>query len=72
MAKQALMPLVNTKLATESESMRATEVNAMHIYEENLVFMSAAILQPPFFDIKQPASVQYGAIGFIIGKVLQL
>lgn len=68
--QQALMALINPKTATQSESMRATDVNAMAIYEENLIFMSAAILNSPFFDAKQPAAINYGSVGYIIGHEL--
>ncbi|KAI6243400.1 Neprilysin-1 [Aphelenchoides fujianensis] len=66
-AQQELQQLINPALVTQSESMRSTDVNAMHIWEENLIFMSAALLQSPFFDPAQPAAVNYGSIGFIIG-----
>ncbi|KAI6198498.1 Phosphate-regulating neutral endopeptidase [Aphelenchoides besseyi] len=65
--QQALQQLINPQLATQSESMRSTDVNAMHVWEENLIFMSAAILQSPFLDPAQPAAVNYGSIGFIVG-----
>jgi predicted metalloendopeptidase len=39
----------------------------MHLYLENKIYVSAAILQPPFLDVNQPASVNYGNIGAAIG-----
>ncbi|KAI6217065.1 Phosphate-regulating neutral endopeptidase [Aphelenchoides besseyi] len=65
--QEQLKQLINPQSATQSESMRSSEVNAMHIWEENLIFMSAAILQSPFLDPTQPAAVNYGSIGFIVG-----
>ncbi|KAI6212631.1 Neprilysin-1 [Aphelenchoides besseyi] len=34
-------------------------VNAFHLPNYNTIFISAAILQPPFFDPKQPAAISY-------------
>ena len=42
-------------------------VNAYYDPSMNNINMPAGILQPPFFDIKAPAAVNYGAIGWIIG-----
>jgi hypothetical protein len=43
------------------------EVNAVNLPAMNALNFPAAILQPPYFDPKQPASMNYGAIGAIIG-----
>lgn len=43
------------------------EVNAVNLPAMNALNFPAAILQPPFFDPKRPAAVNYGAIGAIIG-----
>jgi len=42
-------------------------VNAVNLPLQNALNFPAAILQPPFFDPKAPAAVNYGAIGAIIG-----
>ena len=76
--------LLQPERATSVEEMRATEGNAMHIYEENLIckwaaigsftsgrllsVVTAAMVESPFFDGKQRAAINYGALGFIIGE----
>lgn len=42
-------------------------VNAYYNPSMNNINLPAGILQPPFFDPKAPAAVNYGAIGFVIG-----
>ncbi|KTD07004.1 M13 family metallopeptidase [Legionella jamestowniensis] len=42
-------------------------INAYYDPSMNNINLPAGILQPPFFDPKAPAAVNYGAIGFIIG-----
>lgn len=42
-------------------------VNAVNLPLQNALNFPAAILQPPFFDPKAPAAVNYGAIGAVIG-----
>lgn len=42
-------------------------VNAVNLPLQDALSFPAAILQPPFFDPKAPAAVNYGAIGSIIG-----
>ena len=42
-------------------------VNAVNLPLHNGLNFPAAILQPPFFDPKAPAAVNYGAIGTVIG-----
>jgi endothelin-converting enzyme/putative endopeptidase len=48
-------------------SMSPQTVNAVNLPLYNALNFPAAILQPPFFDPKAPAAVNYGAIGSIIG-----
>lgn len=48
-------------------SMTPQTVNAVNLPLQNALNFPAAILQPPFFDPKAPAAVNYGAIGSIIG-----
>jgi predicted metalloendopeptidase len=43
------------------------EVNAVNLPAMNALNFPAAILQPPFFDPQQPAALNYGAIGAVIG-----
>jgi putative endopeptidase len=42
-------------------------VNAVNLPAMNSMNFPAAILQPPFFDPNRPASMDYGAMGAIIG-----
>jgi putative endopeptidase len=48
-------------------SMTPQTVNAVNLPLQNALNFPAAILQPPFFDPKAPAAVNYGAIGTVIG-----
>lgn len=48
-------------------SMEPQTVNAVNLPLQNALNFPAAILQPPFFDPKAPAAVNYGAIGSVIG-----
>ena len=48
-------------------SMEPQTVNAVNLPLQNALNFPAAILQPPFFDPKAPAVVNYGAIGAVIG-----
>ena len=43
------------------------QVNAYYDPTQNNITFLAGILQPPFFDPKAPAAVNYGAIGAVIG-----
>lgn len=47
--------------------MNPQTVNAVNLPLQNALNFPAAILQPPFFDARRPAAVNYGAIGSIIG-----
>jgi putative endopeptidase len=42
-------------------------INAVNLPAMNAMNFPAAILQPPFFDLKRPAALNYGAIGTVIG-----
>lgn len=42
-------------------------INAYYDPSMNNLNIPAGILQPPFFDPKAPAAINYGAIGFVIG-----
>lgn len=56
------------KLLDKTEwSMPPQTVNAYYDPSRNNINLPAAILQPPFFDSKAPAAVNFGAIGFVIG-----
>ena len=48
-------------------SMSPQTVNAVNLPLQNALNFPAAILQPPFYDPKAPAAVNYGAIGAVIG-----
>lgn len=48
-------------------SMDPQTVNAVNLPLQNALNFPAAILQPPFYDPKAPAAVNYGAIGSVIG-----
>ena len=48
-------------------SMTPQTVNAVNLPVQNALNFPAAILQPPFFDPKAPAAVNYGSIGATIG-----
>lgn len=51
-------------------SMSASTVNAYYDPTRNEIVFPAAILQPPFFDAKVPASLNYGGIGMVGGHEL--
>ncbi|HSC48151.1 MAG TPA: M13 family metallopeptidase [Gammaproteobacteria bacterium] len=42
-------------------------VNAYYYAPQNNINFPAGILQPPFFDPKAPAAVNFGALGFVMG-----
>jgi putative endopeptidase len=48
-------------------SMSPQTVNAVNLPLQNALNFPAAILQPPFFDPRAPAAVNYGAVGAVIG-----
>ncbi len=47
--------------------MTPQEVNAYYYPPMNNINFPAGILQPPFFDPKAPAAVNYGAVGWVMG-----
>jgi putative endopeptidase len=47
--------------------MTPQEVNAYYDPSMNNINFPAGILQPPFFDPKAPAAVNYGAVGWVMG-----
>ena len=47
--------------------MTPQEVNAYYYPPQNNINFPAGILQPPFFDPKAPAAVNYGAVGWVMG-----
>ncbi|PWN30821.1 zincin [Jaminaea rosea] len=50
--------------------MTAQEVNAYFNPTENTIVFPAGILQPPYFDYRWPAYLQYGAFGVVSGHEL--
>jgi endothelin-converting enzyme/putative endopeptidase len=55
------------KVNRKEWSMSPQTVNAVNLPLQNALNFPAAILQPPFFDPKAPAAVNYGAIGSVMG-----
>jgi putative endopeptidase len=58
---------LGSKVDRKEWSMSPQTVNAVNLPLQNALNFPAAILQPPFFDPKAPAAVNYGAIGSVIG-----
>ncbi|HKD14533.1 MAG TPA: M13 family metallopeptidase [Candidatus Angelobacter sp.] len=58
---------LGTSVDRQEWSMSPQTVNAVNLPLQNALNFPAAILQPPFFDPKAPAAVNYGAIGSVIG-----
>lgn len=58
---------IGQKVDRHEWSMTPQTVNAVNLPLQNALNFPAAILQPPFFDAKAPAAVNYGAIGTVIG-----
>ena len=64
--KQQLAKL-GTKVDPTEWCMPPHVVNAVNMPMQNALNFPAAILQPPFFDMKGSDAVNYGAIGAVIG-----
>ncbi len=58
---------LGTAVDRKEWSMSPQTVNAVNLPLQNALNFPAAILQPPFYDPKAPAAVNYGAIGAVIG-----
>lgn len=58
---------VHDKVDRTEWAMNAQTVNAYYNPNLNEIVFPAAILQPPFFDMKADDAVNYGAIGAVIG-----
>ena len=58
---------LGAKVDRKEWSMLPQTVNAVNLPLQVALNFPAAILQPPFFDPKAPAAVNYGAIGSVIG-----
>lgn len=58
---------LGSKVNRKEWSMSPQTVNAVNLPLQNALNFPAAILQPPFFDPKAPAAVNYGAIGSVMG-----
>ncbi|RSL16022.1 endothelin-converting enzyme [Edaphobacter aggregans] len=58
---------IGTTVDRREWTMNPQTVNAVNLPLHNGLNFPAAILQPPFFDPKAPAAVNYGAIGTVIG-----
>ncbi|XP_046387959.1 endothelin-converting enzyme homolog isoform X2 [Ischnura elegans] len=50
--------------------MTPSAVNAYYTPTENQVVFPAGILQPPFYDIKHPRSLNFGGMGVVMGHEL--
>jgi endothelin-converting enzyme/putative endopeptidase len=61
------MKRLGQKVNRKEWSMSPQTVNAVNLPLQNALNFPAAILQPPFFDPKAPAAVNYGAIGSVMG-----
>lgn len=69
-ARDALGNLRITKLANTSRlewSSSPVTVNAFYSLQKNQISFPAGILQPPYYSIEQPRSMNYGGIGFMMG-----
>ncbi|XP_068727130.1 endothelin-converting enzyme 1-like [Montipora capricornis] len=47
--------------------MSPSQVNAYYAYGQNRIVFPAAILQPPFYNPRDPEYLNYGGIGIVIG-----
>ena len=60
-------PSSASRWTAASGAMTPQTVNAVNLPVQNALNFPAAILEPPFFDPRAPAAVNYGAIGAVIG-----
>ncbi|KTD61782.1 M13 family metallopeptidase [Legionella spiritensis] len=58
---------INKPVDRSEWAMPPQTINAYYDPSMNNLNIPAGILQPPFFDPKAPAAVNYGAIGFVMG-----
>ncbi|KAL1501599.1 hypothetical protein ABEB36_006896 [Hypothenemus hampei] len=61
---------INEPVNKTTWSMVPSEVNAYYTPTKNQMALPAGILQSPFYDLSFPASLNYGAIGVIMGHEL--
>ncbi|MDH5367965.1 MAG: M13 family metallopeptidase [Cyclobacteriaceae bacterium] len=66
-ARKKLIAKVGNPVDKEEWSMTPQTVDAYYDPSKNEIVFSAAILQPPFFDINADPAVNYGGIGPVIG-----
>lgn len=62
-----LLARLNSPTDKDEWSLGPQIVNAYYMAEFNEIGFPAAILQPPFFDPRADAAVNYGGIGGVIG-----
>lgn len=61
---------IGKKVDRTEWAMTPQTINAYYDPSMNEINLTAAILQPPFFDPYAPKAMNYGAIGFVIGHEL--
>ncbi len=64
------MSRIGKKVDKNEWLMNAYEVNAYYDQSKNEIVLPAGIFQPPFFDYNKDFSINYGAIGGVIGHEL--
>jgi len=64
---QRMIARLGKPIDREEWSMTPQTVNAYYSSTMNEIVFPAAILQPPFFDVRADDAVNYGAIGSVIG-----
>lgn len=62
--------LLNAPFQHNQWSLTADYPNYSYVQTTNTLELPAALLQPPFFDIKADMAVNYGAIGTLIGEMM--
>ncbi|GAV00808.1 hypothetical protein RvY_11604-2 [Ramazzottius varieornatus] len=58
---------VNVRLDPFANPVDITQANAYNDFVQNIIFILAGILAPPFYDPQVPQYVNYGATGGVIG-----